>query len=39
MSRPIRYVELFIVTFIAAMVFSQLPVLGQEGRSDVDKGP
>jgi len=33
MSRPIRYVELFIVTFIAAMVFSQLPALGQEGRS------
>ena len=33
MSRPLRYVELFIVTFIAAMVFSQLPALGQEGRS------
>lgn len=33
MSRPIRYVELFIVTFIAALVFSQLSALGQEGRS------
>ena len=33
MSRPIRYVELSILAFIAAMVFSQLPALGQEGRS------
>jgi hypothetical protein len=33
MSRAIRYLELFIVTFVAAIVLSQLPVLGQEARS------
>src|SRR4029453_774959 len=33
MSRAVRYVELFIVTFVAAIVLSQLPALGQEARS------
>jgi hypothetical protein len=32
MSRAVRYVELFIVTFVAAIVISQLPALGQEAR-------
>jgi hypothetical protein len=32
MSRAIRYLELFIVTVVATIVLSQLPVLGQEGR-------
>ncbi|HEU5256415.1 MAG TPA: hypothetical protein VFU28_10505 [Vicinamibacterales bacterium] len=33
MSRAIRYVELFIVTFVAAIALSQLSALGQEARS------
>ena len=33
MSRAVRYVELFIVTFVAAIALSQLPALGQEART------
>ena len=33
MSSAVRYLQLFIVTFVAAMVLTQLPALGQETRS------